>query len=65
MGICSGTFTEWLFIHCSRFNWNLEAMLFVEGGDAGSGNLRENFKTVVKNSKFTVNITPQVFSNFF
>ena len=30
-GISSGIFTEWLFIHCSRSNFNLEMLVFVEG----------------------------------
>ena len=32
MGICSGTSTEWLFVHCSRSNWNLAVLIFAEGG---------------------------------
>ena len=32
MGICSGTSTEWLFVHCSRSNWNLAVLVFVEEG---------------------------------
>ncbi len=36
MGICSGTSTEWLFIHSSRSNWNLTVLVFVEGGKPGN-----------------------------
>ena len=25
---CSGTSTEWLFVHCSRSNWNLAVLIF-------------------------------------
>ena len=32
MGICSGTSTEWLFVHYSRSNWNLAVLIFAEGG---------------------------------
>ena len=32
MGISSGTSTEWLFVHCSRSNWNLAVLIFAEGG---------------------------------
>ncbi len=32
MGICSGTSTGWLFVHCSRSNWNLAVSMFAEGG---------------------------------
>ncbi len=30
MGINSGTSTGWLFVYCSRSNWNLAVLIFAE-----------------------------------
>ena len=32
MRILSGNSIVWLFIHCSRFNWILEMLVFAKGG---------------------------------
>ena len=58
----SGISTVWLFIHCSRSNWNQEMIVFARGGKPENPEINPRSKTKT-NSKLDPHVTPVRKSN--